>query len=612
MAYDEARGVTVMYGQNADRDTDTWEWDGLEWRQVAVNGGPTGANGMGLAYDSARQRTVLFGENDADHTSETWEWDGQDWTLVADRGPVGRTLHGMAYDTRIAACVVFGGSIYSATPVRDTWLWDGTQWQTAAWPSPTPRSYHDMAYDSDRHVAVLFGGGATFDPLATDTWEWDGESWRLMALSGPPPRYRAAVAYDSWRGVTVLFGGRSRETGLLGDTWEWNGTVWTQVADSGPSPRQGCAMAFDQRRGVTVLFSGESDVSDTWEWDGQLWTQVASEGPIGRYDHAMAYDSAREVVVLFGGRHHITNLDDTWEYDGNTWRHVLDGGPSPRNAHGMVYDEARQVMVVYGGGNLLEQSAEYTWEYDGMRWVPSATLSNGIDDRFELGMCYDALRSEVVLFGGTQRSHPTGDTWTYNGKHAFTEQPQNRFVDLHDSVDFHVVVREPETATYQWTWNRRPLRDGGPISGSRTDTLRVTNVTGAYTGQLQCFVHRSGCNDQLSIIAHLIVLDPTISLATSCPTGGEAVFEWANCTPGGSVALLGANGPGQFVIPNGSTCAGTALGLSGSGLTLIRYAQTSPFGDGRIVNVAPAGWCGRYLQLVDRDSCRVSNVVRIE
>jgi len=38
MAYDSARGKTVLYGGGVDAgiptDRDTWEWDGTNWRRV--------------------------------------------------------------------------------------------------------------------------------------------------------------------------------------------------------------------------------------------------------------------------------------------------------------------------------------------------------------------------------------------------------------------------------------------------------------------------------------------------------------------------------------------------------------------------------------------------
>ena len=58
---------------------DTWTWDGQAWTQVADTG-PTPRRLHAMAFDSARQRTVLFGGDVGGITNDTWEWDGGVWT----------------------------------------------------------------------------------------------------------------------------------------------------------------------------------------------------------------------------------------------------------------------------------------------------------------------------------------------------------------------------------------------------------------------------------------------------------------------------------------------------------------------------------------------------
>lgn len=81
MAYDAARGVTVLFGG------DTCLWDGTRWtRAAAAAGGPPARTVHALAYDPARERVVLYGGSiDQKDTGDTWEWDGVTWR---DRGPV--------------------------------------------------------------------------------------------------------------------------------------------------------------------------------------------------------------------------------------------------------------------------------------------------------------------------------------------------------------------------------------------------------------------------------------------------------------------------------------------------------------------------------------------
>src|SRR5438105_4854819 len=77
-----------------------------------------------MSYDSARERTVLFGGylflsgKDLDF-GDTWEWDGEDWTQVADIGPFSRQWHSMAYDSKRNRVVLFGGNRVGF--LGDTW-----------------------------------------------------------------------------------------------------------------------------------------------------------------------------------------------------------------------------------------------------------------------------------------------------------------------------------------------------------------------------------------------------------------------------------------------------------------------------------------------------------
>ena len=95
MAYDRRRGVTVLFGGDLqspyrgfppELGRDTWEWDGLNWRNRTPSVSPGATDVATMAYDPIRQRTVLVGEDG------TWEWDGAVWLQVAPptAGPEGR------------------------------------------------------------------------------------------------------------------------------------------------------------------------------------------------------------------------------------------------------------------------------------------------------------------------------------------------------------------------------------------------------------------------------------------------------------------------------------------------------------------------------------------
>ena len=85
MAYDEARGVAVLFGGfDGTWDlSDTWLWDGAQWKVTNV-GGPIERYGHTMVYDPIRKVVVLFGGAGPDPLGDTWELSGSTWKLVGE------------------------------------------------------------------------------------------------------------------------------------------------------------------------------------------------------------------------------------------------------------------------------------------------------------------------------------------------------------------------------------------------------------------------------------------------------------------------------------------------------------------------------------------------
>ncbi len=334
MVYDSLRGRVVLFGgwtrekpsAKPYRLGDTWEWDGKNWLQAPTAASPPRRFGHVMAYDSIRQRAVLFGGGGTrGYFSDTWEWDGSKWVNPKPTlAPGPRLDAAMVFDSANGNMVLFGGLDKTYRGVSDTWAWDGKAWTQFQVPSPPcPRFGHAMAYDSSRKRVVLFGGHGGPSPYRlSDTWEWNGKTWtRLTPNPSPPARWGHAMAYDPVRKKVVLFGG-SGSHGDLSDTWEWDGVRWvlSRPATS-PKPRRWHGMAFDPTRGRVVLFGGYDGsrlLSDTWEWNGRDWFRIPTAAtPPGRYKHRMAfYGAGGGKVLLFGGRGLQSNqvFGDTWSY----------------------------------------------------------------------------------------------------------------------------------------------------------------------------------------------------------------------------------------------------------------------------------------------------------
>jgi hypothetical protein len=327
---------------------------GATWADAGAGATLAPQGPAAMAFDTARRRVVAFAAGPSGYDSETWEWDGAQWTQVANAGPAARLNPGMVYESNRQRMLLFGG--YEeigncARAVGDTWEWDGTQWTQVADAGPPPRDNMGMAYDSARSRVVLFGGGyassGCFEEYLADTWEWDGSQWMqtLEPDAGPGSRSGAAMVFDSAQGLVTLFGGGSR------DTWVYDGGSWTQLLVTGPTPtpRSQHAMVYDSSRQTAVMFGGLSntlvDLGDTWELRGGSWSEVADAGPAPREQHGMAFDSVCNRVVLYGGIDHFNNpFGDTWVYES-------DGGCSLLSDAGSG-DGGSDAGVTPDGGSL--------------------------------------------------------------------------------------------------------------------------------------------------------------------------------------------------------------------------------------------------------------------
>jgi hypothetical protein len=227
MAYDETRGVTVMFGGNTVGASgpvdisDTWIWDGRTWRQLHPAQSPPAMNGPVMAYDPALRVIVLFGNG------ETWTWDGSTWNQLHPQMSPPAAMDGyqkaLAYHAATQTLLLFGNQQpLGGTVTSETWTFDGSTWTRHAESSGTAPTgiLPSMAADDATGTVVLVDEQGT-------TWIWDGQSWSQRHPStSPPPRQQEAMAYDSDRHVVVLFGGYHKP--FVADTWTWDGSTWTQ------------------------------------------------------------------------------------------------------------------------------------------------------------------------------------------------------------------------------------------------------------------------------------------------------------------------------------------------------------------------------------------------
>jgi hypothetical protein len=298
MVFDQRRGRVVLFG-GADHERvrgDTWEYDGTQWRAVA-DSGPAPRTFAAAAYHSGRASVMVFGGNEVlfgttpspmTLLADLWEWNGARWTRTSVGGPVARAEAAMAYDSARDRLVLFGGyTITDSGRVRlgDTWEWDGRDWERVSTNGPRARNSAAMTYDPDRRRVVLFGGST--GRASNELWEWDGTAWLAVSADGEP-RFNPAMTYDSRRSLVLLFGG-------------WNGSArvaeLAELVDgrrrplpvAGPSARNHTAMVFDAAAGRSLLYGGhdgEMVFGDMWSFDGERWLRLVDAPPRPRVPNA--------------------------------------------------------------------------------------------------------------------------------------------------------------------------------------------------------------------------------------------------------------------------------------------------------------------------------------
>ncbi len=98
---------------------------------------------------------------------------------------------------------------------------------------------------------------------------------------------------------------------------------------------------------------------------------------------------------------------------------------------------------------------------------------------------------------------------------------------------------------------------------------------------------------------------PTLTITGSCP--GPVDIEVTGATPGGHIAFLSADGPGNAPIPQGP-CTGNT-GLDASGLTFRKLRTADGTGATVVQPNLGASMCGLWVQAVDADTCTTSAAV---
>jgi N-acetylneuraminic acid mutarotase len=413
-AYDSVRNRVVLYGGgriSADGRSlnplhDTWEFDGGTWTQVGSNG-PQIAKPI-LAYDVARNRTVMIGFNESDVVS-FWAWQPSSRTwiqLFPTALPPCVNEAGMVWQSHNETVALIGGVCNDSGAADEVWEWDDEAWKKVTSTQQVTRLFgHAMSYDARRQAVVTVGGTTAVGALNSTTHSFVNRDWVFhFDGSTPGPRSLFALRADPANDVVWLYGGVTDAGGTASDFWQYKHGDWTQlaVADT-PDNCVNPLSALDTDRAKLVIFCGNASI---FEFDGAAmkW-QAFSPGtvPDARRFANMVYDAQLKKTVLYGGFDEVNYLNDTWTWDGAKWTEITKNRLPARSLHMMWFDPTLRKTVAYGGlgrpsseDRIVRYADMYT--FDGTGWTKLDITTPGA--RYGGQVTVNPSTGKAVLFGG--------------------------------------------------------------------------------------------------------------------------------------------------------------------------------------------------------------------
>ncbi|MCI4326969.1 MAG: PKD domain-containing protein [Thermoplasmata archaeon] len=405
---------------------------------------------------------------------------------------------------------------------------------------PGNRTFAALAYDPDLNGTLMFGGfnQTRFGPDG-DTWLFANGTWTNLTAnltSSPSPRWASLMTWDPWDHEMVLFGGRTSYT-TLGDTWVFTSGAWSLLTPtSSPSPRQSQFSVFsaDPTLGAVYLDGGSCYAcgtidNDSWTFLGGTWqndTGTVGGGP-AVLDYGTWDPSTNDILGYSSTATNCTGTSSTVAFNGSAWTTLNTTsapGPVPQGG-GLVYDALDSEVVLFGGGYDVAGICAFlnnTWSYANGTWTnQTANLTASPAARCCESVAYDPTQKVVVLLGGAETSQAyIGDTWTFPAAPlALTINRSTPIGVMGTEVNFSANVSGGVgPLTLNWSFG----------DGSANATGALVHHTFTSLGSFRVnFTVRDSQGRSLNRSAVLRVVGPLVAGVRATPLLGEAPL-WVN------------------------------------------------------------------------------------
>lgn len=146
-----------------------------------------------------------------------------------------------------------------------------------------------------------------------------------------------------------------------------------------------------------------------------VWSEIP---PPALWQHSTIYDPIRDRLVVFGGVSYKGPSAEVWQLNlsgSPRWQRLITNGtgPTARSMHTAIYDSARDRMIVFGGFDDHFLNDVWALSLSGTpQWTPLVSHGTLPAPRGWHAAIYDAARSRMIVFAGTNGTSRMGDVWT--------------------------------------------------------------------------------------------------------------------------------------------------------------------------------------------------------
>lgn len=207
---------------------DTWDWNGASWSQRSVIGTPSARSNAALARSSGTGTLLLYGGVEGANSirmSDIWRISTLSWGLLDSCAISAREQAALAFDSTRERAVLFGGLGGDGELKAETWEYENEVWKPVSWNGPSARRAPALAYDSQRERMILFGGIAASGP--------NGETWEFSAVDVPATPTDPEVV-EVRKGIAlVTWAPHLSASNTTLEREHWSGASWIDATTAG-------------------------------------------------------------------------------------------------------------------------------------------------------------------------------------------------------------------------------------------------------------------------------------------------------------------------------------------------------------------------------------------